>query len=71
MIEGRSNEHMKRLLALGLVFGLVVAGCSSAAAPSPSPSATAAPTPTPVAFNIGMVTDNGQLEEKSFKQLSW
>jgi basic membrane protein A len=64
---------MKRLLALGLVFGLVVAGCSSAAAPSPSPSAstTAAATPAPVALKIGMVTDIGQLEDKSFNEFSW
>ena len=58
---------MKRLLALGLVFGLVVAGCGGVAAPGASGSAS----PTGVALKIGMVTDIGQLEDKSFNEFSW
>jgi basic membrane protein A len=56
---------MKRLLALGLAFGLVVAGCGGTAAPGASPSAGG------VALKIGMVTDIGQLEDKSFNEFSW
>ena len=68
---------MKRLVALGLVFGLVVAGCGGVAAPSPSVSASASAsaspsaTPSAVALKIGMVTDIGQLEDKSFNEFSW
>jgi len=58
---------MKRLLALGLVFGLVVAGCGGVAAPGASGSAS----PSGVALKIGMVTDIGQLEDKSFNEFSW
>jgi basic membrane protein A len=56
---------MKRLLALGLAFGLVVAGCGGTAAPGANPSASG------VALKIGMVTDIGQLEDKSFNEFSW
>jgi len=56
---------MKRLLALGLAIGLVVAGCGGTAAPGASPTATG------VALKIGMVTDIGQLEDKSFNEFSW
>lgn len=56
---------MKRLLALGLALGLVVAGCGGTAAPGASPTATG------VALKVGMVTDIGQLEDKSFNEFSW
>jgi basic membrane protein A len=56
---------MKRLLALGLAFGLVVAGCGGGASPGASASASG------VALKIGMVTDIGQLEDKSFNEFSW
>ncbi len=64
---------MKRLLALGLVFGLVVAGCGGGATPAASATAspTASATPTAVALKVGMVTDIGQLEDKSFNEYSW
>jgi basic membrane protein A len=54
---------MKRLLALGLAFGIVVAGCGGGATPGASPSGAA--------LKIGMVTDIGQLEDKSFNEFSW
>ena len=69
---------MKRLLTIGLVFGLVVAACGGVASPSPSPSpststaASASPTASATpALKIGMVTDIGQLEDKSFNEFSW
>ena len=52
---------MKRLLALGLAFGLVVAGCGGAGGPGGGGGG----------LKIGMVTDIGQLEDKSFNEFSW
>jgi basic membrane protein A len=52
---------MKRLLALGLTFGLVVAGCGGAGGPGGGGGG----------LKIGMVTDIGQLEDKSFNEFSW
>jgi basic membrane protein A len=49
---------MKRLLAIGLAFGLVVAGCGGAGTGG-------------TGLKIGMVTDIGQLEDKSFNEFSW
>ena len=54
---------MKRLLAFAIAFGLVVAGCGGGASPGASPSG--------VALKVGMVTDIGQLEDKSFNEFSW
>ena len=51
---------MKRLLALGLAFGLVVAGCGGAGLPGGGGG-----------LKVGMVTDIGQLEDKSFNEFSW
>src|SRR5438309_9623174 len=69
---------MKRLLTIGLVFGLVVAACGGVASPSASPSpststpASASPTASATpALKIGMVTDSGQLEDRSFNEFSW
>ncbi|HEV8468425.1 MAG TPA: BMP family ABC transporter substrate-binding protein [Candidatus Limnocylindria bacterium] len=50
---------MKRLLALGLAFGLVVAGCGGGGVGGGG------------GLKIGMVTDIGQLEDKSFNEFSW
>src|SRR5437870_13578072 len=52
---------MKRLLALGLTFGLVVAGCGGAGGPGGGGGG----------LKIGLVTDIGQLEDKSFNEFSW
>ena len=52
---------MKRLLALGLAFGLVVAGCGGAGGPGGGGGG----------LKIGMVTDIGQLEDKSFNEFTW
>jgi basic membrane protein A and related proteins len=49
---------MKRLLAFGLAFGLVVAGCGVAGIGGSG-------------LKVGMVTDIGQLEDKSFNEFSW
>jgi basic membrane protein A and related proteins len=53
---------MKRLIALCLSAGLIVLGCGGGAAPGGSPAAT---------IKVGMVTDIGQLEDKSFNEFSW
>jgi basic membrane protein A len=64
---------MKGLLAFGLAFGLVVAGCGGGNTPSAATSAgaSASASPSGVALKIGMVTDIGQLEDKSFNEFSW
>jgi basic membrane protein A len=49
---------MKRFLAIGLVAGLVVAACGVIPG-------------TGSGLKIGMVTDIGQLEDKSFNEFSW
>src|SRR5438128_8704050 len=49
---------MKRLFAFGSAFGLVVAGCGGGLGGGGC-------------LKIGMVTDIGQLEDKSFNEFSW
>jgi basic membrane protein A len=49
---------MKRLIALGLAVGLVVAGCGGGGLLGGG-------------LKVGMVTDIGQLEDKSFNEFSW
>ena len=49
---------MKRLIALGLAIGVVVAGCGGGGLLGGG-------------LKIGMVTDIGQLEDKSFNEFSW
>jgi basic membrane protein A len=57
---------MKRLLAFGLAVGLVVAcGGGGGAGTSASPSGGGS------TLKIGMVTDIGQLEDKSVNEFSW
>lgn len=52
---------MKRLLAFALALGLVVAGCGGGGFPGIGGSG----------IKVGMVTDIGQLEDKSFNEFSW
>lgn len=52
-------------LALFMVLALIVTACQAAASPTPEPTPTAKP------MKIGMVTDIGQLEDKSFNEFSW
>jgi basic membrane protein A len=54
---------MKRLLTFAIALGLVVAACGGTASPGASPSG--------VALKVGMVTDIGALEDKSFNEYSW
>jgi basic membrane protein A len=56
---------MKRLLALALTLGLVAAGCGGGGGAGPTATGAGA------ALKIGMVTDIGQLEDKSFNEFSW
>jgi basic membrane protein A len=61
---------MKRGLAFLLFATTVVAACSgnTAATSTPTASATASPTATPKPIQIGLVTDVGGLNDKSFNQ---
>lgn len=69
---------MKRLLVFALLSTSVIAACGGGtAAPSPTPAATsaapaktAAPTATPAPVKIGLVTDIGGLNDKSFNALA-
>src|SRR3981081_3014361 len=57
-IRGRSDSSMKRLLAICAAVGLVVAACGVIPG-------------TGSGLKIGIVTDIGQLEDKSFNEFSW
>ena len=64
---------MKRLLALWLTVGLVVSGCGligGGGGPCGSGSAAAAPSGVTSTLKVGIVTDIGQLEDKSFNEYS-
>lgn len=54
-------------LALLMVLALIATACQAAASPTPGPS----PTPTAKVWKIGLVTDVGDLEDKSFNEASW
>src|SRR5256886_15711981 len=58
-MRGGRARHMKRLLAFGLAFGLVVAGCGGGGLGGGG------------GLKIGMVAGSGQLEDKSFNEFSW
>jgi basic membrane protein A and related proteins len=60
---------MKRLLAIGLVAGVIAAACGGGGGGGASPSATSGGVTS--SLKIGMVTDIGQLEDKSFNEFSW
>ena len=66
---------MKRLLAFALVGAFVFAACGGGnASPSPTPAtstaAAASPTATPKPIKVGLVTDIGGLNDKSFNSLA-
>ncbi len=81
-LTSKEEERMHtRSLWLALLAGLalIVSACAGAASPTPgatsTPAATAAATPAattaaPTPLKIGVVTDVGQLEDKSFNQSS-
>src|SRR5437660_10016896 len=59
---------MKRALAFLLLATTVVAACGGNVAASPTPSATASATATAKPIQVGLVTDVGGLNDKSFNQ---
>jgi basic membrane protein A len=63
---------MKRVLALWLIAGLVISGCGLIGGGGPCGSAGASPAPSGVTstLKVGVVTDIGQLEDKSFNEYS-
>jgi basic membrane protein A and related proteins len=73
------HKRLYAVLAILMLASLVLAGCGT---PTPAPTEapalpTAAPVvpteapPTAVPMKVGVVTDVGQLEDKSFNQASW
>ena len=64
----------KRILALALTAMLVTvfAGCAKKeTTPTPTPGATSGTTETKTKFKVGMVTDAGTIDDKSFNQGTW
>ncbi len=68
---------MKRILAFALLATSVIAACgggAGTASPSPAasaaPATTAPPTATPTPVKVGLVTDVGGLNDKSFNSLA-
>ena len=65
-------------LVMSLVLGLVLSGCGGTTAPTAAPTTapTAVPTTAPTAvpgqpFKIGLVTDVGRINDRSFNQSAW
>jgi basic membrane protein A len=54
------------VLSLLVVAGLALAACQPAVAPTPAPEAGGE-----AAFRIGLVTDVGEIDDKSFNQSAW
>ncbi len=65
---------MKRVLALALISTFVIAACGGGASASPSPAASSAAAtttaPAAPAVKVGLVTDVGGLNDKSFNSLA-
>lgn len=65
---------MKRVLALALISTFVIAACGGGATASPSPAASSAAAattaPAAPAVKVGLVTDVGGLNDKSFNSLA-
>ena len=76
---------MRKLFSLSVVLmvvaGLLMSACAPAATPAPAPAAPAAPAqpaqpaapaaPAAKAFKVGLVTDVGKVDDKSFNQSAW
>ena len=60
----------RRLFALLAVFGLLAAACGSDDSDSASEAVAEAEAET-VDFKIGLVTDTGKVDDKSFNQSAW
>jgi basic membrane protein A len=65
---------MKKKIALFLSVSLMLsllASCSSAPAPTASVKPSAAPTAATASYEIALVTDVGNIDDKSFNEASW
>lgn len=65
-----SHKWTVKAAALVLALG-VLAGCGGAKEPAPTPGTTPNPAPAETKFKVGMVTDMGGLNDKSFNQAAW
>jgi len=64
---------MKKIISL-LLAGLMIlalTACSSAPAPSATPAASAAPTPAVTSYELALITDVGNIDDKSFNEAAW
>ena len=67
-------KHLSHRLLSGVVaLALLAAACTPAATPTAAPVAepTAEPTAAPAGLKIGLVTDVGEVDDKSFNQSAW
>ncbi len=68
----KMNKVLALTLALALVFSLAAcSGGSSAATATPAATATATPAPTAEGYEIALVTDVGNIDDKSFNEGAW
>ena len=66
------KKKIALLLVVTLVLGLagIMSGCNKAAAPA-SAKPSAAPSAAPTSYEIALVTDVGNIDDKSFNEASW
>jgi len=57
-------------MSLALVIALLLSACT-VAAPSAAPAAPQAPAETAAAVKVGLVTDVGRVNDRSFNQSAW
>ena len=68
------SKKVYPFLALLILAALVLSACATPAAPTTAPQATTAPQTTEAAkpkLKIGLVTDTGGVNDKSFNQSAW
>ena len=68
------SKKVYPFLALLILAAMVLSACATPAAPTTAPQATTAPQPTEEAkpkLKIGLVTDTGGVNDKSFNQSAW